>query len=264
EPVQEPASNEVEETNDKQSPEEETRMRTADEQLLQEAARREKRLGLRQSYPLIWIGDLFLVNFEVRVEIRLAYGDLAVFKNAAPSSTAAHPRIHVRKKLKFDDVPQKYLKQKIQAEKGSCVLIALPLDGNVAQWKCLQKQFIYYFNQQKIVGVSSSTRWKTRIGPSFAEPESEKVEKTDDKQPYEMKTSTSAADKEFASKRTKYEMLLFPPSKFVHRNLLPVAPKLTELLYKDQIPHLMLIISNFFHCLRCAQLLKENIQEMQL
>ncbi|GBO34322.1 hypothetical protein AVEN_4233-1, partial [Araneus ventricosus] len=114
EPVQEPASNEAEETHDKQSPEEETRMRTADEQLLQEAARREKRLGLRQSYPLIWIGDLFLVNFEVRVEIRLAYGDLAVFKNAAPSSTEAHPGIHVRKKLKFDDVPQKYLKQKIQ------------------------------------------------------------------------------------------------------------------------------------------------------
>ncbi|GBN03012.1 hypothetical protein AVEN_262408-1, partial [Araneus ventricosus] len=129
----------------------------------------------------------------------------------------------------------------------------------------LQKQFIYYFNQQKIVGVSEFPQdGKPELGPVFAEPEYEKVEKANDKQPYEMKNSTSTADEEFASKRTKYEMLLFPPSKFVHRNLLPVAPKLAELLYKDQIPHLMLVISNFFHCLRCAQLFKENIQEMQL
>ncbi|CAL1268083.1 unnamed protein product [Larinioides sclopetarius] len=206
EPVQEPVGNEVEKANDKQSSEKETRMKTAHKQLLLEAVKRERRLGFQQSYPVIWMGDLFLLNFEVRVEIRLVHGDLAVFKNAEPACTIAYPGIHVSKKLKFDDIPQKYLNRKMQ------------------------------------------------------ETESEKAEKAD-KQLCERESSTCTTDKECASKRPEYEMLLFPPSKFVYRNILPVAPTLTERLYKDQIPHLMLVISNAFGCLRCAQLLEESMQD---
>ncbi|CAL1268082.1 unnamed protein product [Larinioides sclopetarius] len=236
-------------------------MKTAHKQLLLEAVKRERRLGFQQSYPVIWMGDLFLLNFEVRVEIRLVHGDLAVFKNAEPACTIAYPGIHVSKKLKFDDIPQKYLNRKMQAEEGSCVLIALPFGGNAVQSKRLQKKFIYYLNRQEIVGVSEFPQdGKTEVDPVFSETESEKAEKAD-KQLCERESSTCTTDKECASKRPEYEMLLFPPSKFVYRNILPVAPTLTERLYKDQIPHLMLVISNAFGCLRCAQLLEESMQD---
>ncbi|CAL1268084.1 unnamed protein product [Larinioides sclopetarius] len=148
-----------------------------------------------------------------------------------------------------------------QAEEGSCVLIALPFGGNAVQSKRLQKKFIYYLNRQEIVGVSEFPQdGKTEVDPVFSETESEKAEKAD-KQLCERESSTCTTDKECASKRPEYEMLLFPPSKFVYRNILPVAPTLTERLYKDQIPHLMLVISNAFGCLRCAQLLEESMQD---